>query len=214
MARPLESSSSVPDSGMRSEHFSMIRSFQAADFLTLANGGCGLLAIFLTLNFADSADRSDLYWAYMLVLLALMFDVADGRVARARREHSAFGRELDSLADIISFGAAPAAIGYAAGLNTWPDTVMLVFFALCGLSRLARYNISAQHAAPNSGAVDYFEGTPIPTSIIPLGILIAGVALETLWPVEIGNVKFHLLAVPFVLFGCLMVSRTLKVPKL
>lgn len=197
----------------RTEHFSMIREFHLADFITLANGCCGVLAIFLALGFAAAGERSYIYTAAALVLLALVFDVLDGRVARWRQESSAMGRELDSLADVISFGVAPAAIAYAAGLDSWLDSAMLVFFTLCGLSRLARYNITAETLATTAGKVKYFEGTPIPTSLLPLGLLVYAFSQEQLMLVEVADMSIHLTALPFVLSGCLMVSKTLRIPK-
>ncbi|MBI4697233.1 MAG: CDP-alcohol phosphatidyltransferase family protein [Gammaproteobacteria bacterium] len=194
-------------------HFSLIRSFHLADVFTLANGGCGIGALLLAVRHAaDGLDRH-LYVAGVLIVLALVFDVLDGRIARWRGEHSAFGRELDSLADIVSFGAAPAALGYAAGLGTPLDVAILVFFALCGLSRLARYNVTATNLSDAAGKLSYFEGTPIPTSVLPLALLLGGVQRGTLLPATLGPVELHLLALPFAISGCLMVSRTLHIPK-
>ena len=98
------------------------------------------------------------------MLAALVFDVLDGRIARWRQTSSALGRELDSLADVISFGVAPAAIAYACGMQGLCDRVVLVFFVACGVSRLARYNVTAEALSEGTGKVKYFEGTPIPTS--------------------------------------------------
>lgn len=75
---------------------------------------------------------------------AFIFDVLDGRIARWRHEHSPLGRELDSLADILSFGAAPAALGFAAGLRGGWDWVALIYFVCCGVGRLARFNVTAE----------------------------------------------------------------------
>ncbi len=194
-------------------HLSLIRSFHLADFLTLANGACGMTAVLCALAHAGGGQATSLDVATALVLLALVFDVCDGRVARWRREHSALGRELDSLADLISFGVAPAAIAYAAGLDTWADAIVLVFFVLCGLSRLARYNVTADALTGARGRVTHFEGTPIPTSVVPLGLLMWGAHHDALWPVRWGDVSLHLLVLPFAISGCLMVSRTLRIPK-
>ena len=94
---------------------------------------------------------------------ALIFDWFDGRVARSRHHHSALGRELDSLADIISFGVAPAVLGFAAGLRGAWDWLALIYFVCCGVSRLARYNVTAETLSAGGNKVAYFEGTPIPT---------------------------------------------------
>ena len=194
-------------------HFSMIREFHLADCFTLANGGCGIAAIFLALSFALNAVRDNIYIAAGLILVALVFDIVDGRVARARHQSSALGRELDSLADVISFGVAPAAIAYATGLNTWIDSVVLLIFALCGLSRLARYNVTAEALDALARKFTYFEGTPIPTSIVPLGILVAAFHWQWLLPHEFLGFPYHLAVLPFAVSGCLMVSRTLHIPK-
>ena len=89
-------------------HFSMIRDFHLADVFTLANGACGTAAIFLAMDHVREAgaDRSTRRGAGGRRAL---FDVLDGRIARWRHKASALGRELDSLADVISFGVAPAA---------------------------------------------------------------------------------------------------------
>jgi CDP-diacylglycerol--serine O-phosphatidyltransferase len=191
----------------------MIRGFQAADFLTIANGCCGVAAVFRAMTFLESGDRWHLYAAAALIPLAAVFDLLDGRIARWRHQHSAMGRELDSLADLISFGVAPATIAYAAGMKTTLDQMVLIYFAVCGLSRLARYNITAESLATSSGAVKYFEGTPIPTSLIPLGVLVAAFANGNLYPVTLVGITFHALVVLFLLSGSLMISKTIRIPK-
>ena len=103
--------------------------------------------------------------------LAFVFDVFDGKVARWRHQHSPLGRELDSLADVISFGVGPAALGFAAGLQGGWDIAILCYFVCCGVSRLARYNVTAEDLSGGSGKVAYFEGTPIPTSVALTAVL-------------------------------------------
>ena len=95
-------------------HFSMIRGFHLADVFTLGNAACGAGAVFFAMVFMQSGDMRAFYTSCALAPVAFFFDVLDGRIARARHEHSALGRELDSLADVISFGVAPAALGLAA----------------------------------------------------------------------------------------------------
>jgi CDP-diacylglycerol--serine O-phosphatidyltransferase len=190
----------------------MIRSLCLADLLTLANGACGMAAIFRAARFVEGRDARDLAIAAALVVVALAFDVFDGRVARWRHEASALGREMDSLADLISFGVAPAAIAFAAGLRTTVDEACLVFFAVCGLARLARYNVTAEQLADATGKVRYFEGTPIPTSIAPLGIFLLAYRHGMLLPVEVLGIEAHLVSLLFVASGCLMVS-TVRIPK-
>ncbi|MBO0861450.1 MAG: CDP-diacylglycerol--serine O-phosphatidyltransferase [Chloracidobacterium sp.] len=193
-------------------HFSMIRSFHLADLITIANGFCGVAAIFEAMKFLRGGDERHVFGAAMLIPLALIFDLLDGRIARWRHMSSALGRELDSLADMISFGVAPAAIAFAVGLNTWVDQIVLIYFAICGLSRLARYNITAESMS-STGRVEYFEGTPIPTSVIPLGLLMIVFYRGDLYPFNLFGLKIHWPVALFFISGCLMISRTIRIPK-
>src|SRR3954471_12467761 len=153
-------------------HFSMAREFHLVDFFTLGNAACGVGAILLAMLFMASGERGHFYAAAALAPAAFIFDVLDGRIARARHQHSALGRELDSLSDVISFGVAPAALAFAAGMQGGWDVAALIFFVCCGVSRLARYNVTAEDlAGDESGKVKYFEGTPIPASVILTGVL-------------------------------------------
>ncbi len=102
---------------------------------------------------------------------ALIFDVLDGRIARWRQKASTLGQELDSLSDVISFGVAPAMIAYGVGMQGFYDRIILVYFIACGVSRLARYNVTAEELSEGSGKVKYFEGTPIPTSILLVAVM-------------------------------------------
>lgn len=194
-------------------HFSMIRSFHLADLFTIANGFCGVAAIFEAMKFLNTYDARHVYLAALLIPVALVFDVLDGRVARWRHSASPLGRELDSLADVISFGVAPAAIAFAVGLNAWLDQIVLIYFALCGLSRLARYNITAESLAAQTGKVEYFEGTPIPTSVIPLGLLMSLFYRGDLYPANILGLDFHWPVAIFFVSGSLMISKTIRIPK-
>jgi len=201
-------------------HFSMIRGFHLADFLTLGNAACGVAAVFCAMAFVATRDVAVFLAGAALAPAAFVFDVLDGRVARARSQHSALGRELDSLADVISFGVAPAALAYAAGMTGGWDCVALIYFVCCGVSRLARFNVTAESLSTGSGKVKYFEGTPIPTSVVLVGVLAAaawqgrvGAALYGgAW--TIGPWQLHPLALLFVLSGSLMISKTLRIPKL
>ena len=123
----------------RPRHFSMLRGFHLADLFTIANGFCGVAAVFQAMTYLATQRRHHLYVAALLVPLALVMDVLDGRIARWRHQASEMGRELDSLADVISFGVAPAAIALAAGLDHALDQLALMYFVGCGVSRLARY---------------------------------------------------------------------------
>src|SRR5450755_4368685 len=158
------------------KHFSMLRDFTVADFLTLGNAACGVGAIFAAISYVETQQLALFYVAAALGPLAFIFDALDGRVARWRHAHSAMGRELDSLADVISFGVAPAAIAYAAGLRGGWDRTILIVFVACGVSRLARYNVTAETLSAGADKVRYFDGAPIPTSLwltAVLGVLAA-----------------------------------------
>src|SRR5688500_2857438 len=143
-------------------HFSMVRDFHLADFFTLGNAACGVGAILLAMVYMASGSVLHFYIAGALAPAAFILDVLDGRIARARHQHSALGRELDSLSDVISFGVAPAALGFAAGLQGGWDAAALIYFVCCGVSRLARFNVTAEQLADTAGKVKYFAGTPIP----------------------------------------------------
>jgi len=197
----------------------MIRDFSLADFLTLGNAASGMGAIFAAISYVETTRLAYLYIAIALGPLAFVFDALDGRVARWRHAHSAMGRELDSLADVISFGVAPAAIAYAAGLRGGWDRVALIAFVACGVSRLARYNVTAESLSAGSDKVRYFEGAPIPTSLwltAVLGVLAAtGRMGDGLWmgALDAGPFVLHPLALLFAAQGALMVSKTLHIPK-
>jgi CDP-diacylglycerol--serine O-phosphatidyltransferase len=204
----------------QAKHLSMIRSFHLADWFTLGNAACGVGALFAVMSYLKSQDVQHLLFACALILLAFVFDVFDGRVARWRQKTSSLGRELDSLADVISFGVAPAIIAYGAGMDGLWDRAILIYFVACGVSRLARYNITAESLAQGSDKVEYFEGTPIPSSLL-LVIVIAIAAVNGaignhLWfgITHIGPWQLHPLVLMFAVSGSLMISRTLHIPKL
>jgi CDP-diacylglycerol--serine O-phosphatidyltransferase len=197
----------------------MIREFQLADWFTLANAICGTGALFSMLTYLETFDVWHVYFACGLVFAALIFDVLDGRIARWRQKNSVMGRELDSLADIISFGVAPAVIGYGCGMQGLYDRIILTCFVACGVSRLARYNVTADELSEGEGKVKYFEGTPIPTSLLLVMLLFwaatQGEVREYLW---FGHIVFagftlHPLVLIFAVSGSLMVSR-IRFPKL
>jgi CDP-diacylglycerol--serine O-phosphatidyltransferase len=196
--------------GRASKSFSMIREFHLADWFTLANAICGTGALFSIMTYIERHEVRHIHFACGLVVAALFFDVLDGRIARWRQKSSALGRELDSLADIISFGVAPAIIAY--------DRVVLAYFVACGVSRLARYNVTAEALSEGGDKVKYFEGTPIPTSVF-LVLLLAvaasmGAVRENLWfgELTLAGLKLHPLVLLFAVSGSLMISR-IRIPK-
>ncbi|MBG6071254.1 MULTISPECIES: CDP-diacylglycerol--serine O-phosphatidyltransferase [unclassified Polaromonas] len=199
--------------------FAMIREFHLADWFTLANAICGIGALFSMMSYLQMNDVRHVYFACWLVVAALIFDVLDGRIARWRQKTSAMGRELDSLADIISFGVAPAVIAYGCGMQGLYDRIILAGFVACGVSRLARYNVTAESLTGDGGKVKYFEGTPIPTSLVLVMVMLVaawqGALQDSLWfgKMMFGGFTLHPLVLLFALSGSLMVSR-IRFPKL
>jgi CDP-diacylglycerol--serine O-phosphatidyltransferase len=202
-------------------HMTMLRSYTAADGFTIGNASCGTVALFLCLEYVDGHQPLLLWIAIGLLPLALVLDLLDGYVARLdRSRQSRLGADLDSLADVISFGVAPAVIGYAVGLRGGWDMLCLTYFVVCGVSRLARFNVTAGELADaRTGKVKYFEGTPIPTSVLLVGVLALALALgrihEALWlgAVRIGPASLHPLTLLYVASGSAMISATLRIPK-
>ena len=174
----------------------MIREFHLADWFTLANAVCGIGALFSAMSYIETGAVRHIYFACALVLAALVFDVLDGRIARWRQKSSSLGRELDSLADVISFGVAPAVLAYACGMQGLFDRVVLAYFVACGVSRLARYNVTAEALSEGSDKVKYFEGTPIPTSIVLVAMMAlaawTGAVRQNLWFGEVQLAGFTL----------------------
>ena len=200
-------------------HFSMLRDFQLADWFTLANAFCGTGAIFAARRFLQDGHVRYLLLGMALIPLAFVFDALDGRIARWRKSSSTLGRELDSLSDVVSFGVAPAALAYACGMQGGWDWLLLSYFVCCGVSRLARYNVTAEQLSGDDDKVKYFEGTPIPTSLALVVVLAIAAATgnigEDLWwgRWQLGPWQVHPLVLLFALSGSLMVSKTLRIPK-
>jgi CDP-diacylglycerol--serine O-phosphatidyltransferase len=199
----------------------MLRSYTTADAFTIGNAACGTIAIFLCLDYLDTGRDRLLWIAFVLLPLALVLDLLDGYVARLDRAHrSTLGADLDSLADVISFGVAPAVLGFTLGLRGGWDMLCLTYFVVCGVSRLARFNVTADAlTSRDTGKVKYFEGTPIPTSIAIVALLAAAFALDrvgdALWfgAVRVGPAGFHPLSLVYVASGSAMISATLRIPK-
>jgi CDP-diacylglycerol---serine O-phosphatidyltransferase len=202
-------------------HLSMLRSYTPADAFTIGNAACGTIAIFLCLDYLAADNRRFLWAAFLLLPLALVCDVLDGYVARLKRgRQSLLGADLDSLADVISFGVAPAVLGFTLGLRGGWDMLILTFFVVCGVSRLARFNVTATALADSeTGKVKYFEGTPIPSSILIVLLLGAAVYFgridDRLWlgSVRLGPAALHPFALIYGVSGSAMISATLRVPK-
>lgn len=145
--------------------------FVLPNLITLASVFCGFNAIRLVAKDAPTSD--DVYRAAVLLIFAMLFDLMDGRVARLTRTQSAFGLQLDSLADIISFGVAPALLVYKWVLFRHPIPGLLTafMFVACAAIRLARFNVLSSNAsgAPTRPS-KYIIGLPTPPAS---GILIS-----------------------------------------
>jgi CDP-diacylglycerol--serine O-phosphatidyltransferase len=206
---------------IKPRHLSMLRSYTAADALTIGNAACGTIAVFLCLDYLATADRRFLWAAFVLLPAALAFDMLDGYVARLNKaRQSRIGADLDSLSDVISFGVAPAVLGFTLGLRGGWDMLILTYFVVCGVSRLARFNVTADALADSdTGKVKYFEGTPIPTSIAIVAML--GFAFwfgrvdEEIWlgSTRLGPATLHYLSLVYGASGSAMISATLRIPK-
>jgi len=205
----------------RKKRLSMLRSYTLADLFTLANASCGTISIFLCLEYiADNRSRN-LWMAFVLPWFALLFDGLDGYIARLnKRRQSTLGADLDSLADIVSFGVAPAVLGFTLGLRGFWDILCLTYFVCCGISRLARFNVTSAGLTDRAtGKVKYFEGTPIPTSVLIILILAvlyrAGRTGPNFFPGSylLMHRAFHPFSALYLLSGSAMIS-TIKLPKL
>jgi len=164
---------------------------------TAANIGLGYYAITQVIAAITGDAHTRLDWAATAILFAIPFDAIDGRIARMTNTESEFGKELDSLADVITFGVAPSLLAFVWGIHFLPDSInaqmhqhlaqagafICFLFLLCGASRLARFNISHDAQPRNPGRVDrkYFVGMPIPAAA---GLLAATVHFFNSYPVE------------------------------
>ncbi|MGP8251025.1 MAG: CDP-diacylglycerol--serine O-phosphatidyltransferase [Terracidiphilus sp.] len=186
---------------------------------TAGNIGAGYFSITQTIDaITNNNAQWHLDWAAIAILFAIPFDSLDGRIARMTNTVTDFGRELDSLADVITFGVAPSLLAFVWGFHFLPDSLNPILhhhllqagvfvsflFLLCGASRLARFNISHDAQPRNPGRPDrkYFVGMPIPAAA---GLLAATVHFFNAYPVEAWWV-----AIPWLIMvglaGFLMVS--------
>jgi len=204
-------------------HFSMIKALHLADLITELNGFCGFMSILSAMRYClGPPDAFGNMWAALgFIPFGLFFDFMYGKVARWRHKSSLMGQELDSLADLVSFGVAPSVSAFALGLRTPADQLVLSFFVLCGLTRLARFNVTVS-ALPKDGTgkSKYFEGTPIPTSLAIVAVMAylmgQGLVLDDLPAGVWGEGAFwevHPVVGIFALWGCMMISRTIHIPK-
>jgi CDP-diacylglycerol--serine O-phosphatidyltransferase len=158
--------------------------FVLPSLFTAGSIGAGYFAITQTIDSVSGAGNispdKHLDWAAIAICLAIPFDALDGRIARMTNTTSEFGKELDSLADAITFGVAPGLLAWVWGFHSLPDTMqpelhrallqvgsfVCFLFLLCGASRLARFNSTTNAQPRNPGRLDrkYFVGMPIPAA--------------------------------------------------
>jgi CDP-diacylglycerol--serine O-phosphatidyltransferase len=199
-------------------HLSMLRTFRLADLVTLLNGACGAGALLAFMRFCAEPERRFFWLGTALLPVAFVMDALDGWIARKTGKGSILGKDLDSLADIVSFGVAPAAMAFAVGMRGGWDALCLVTFVACGISRLARFNVTAADLTGPKGKVTHFEGFPIPTSllqVVALAILAATEHWQESLPLGAISVGFelHPWSLLYVLHGMGMISKTLRIPK-
>jgi CDP-diacylglycerol---serine O-phosphatidyltransferase len=156
--------------------------FLLPSLFTAGSIGAGYFAITQIIDSMNAVDggAQHLDWAAIAICFAIPFDSLDGRIARMTHTTSEFGKQLDSLADAITFGVAPCLLAWVWGFHSLPQTIPAQFhrpllqigsfvcflFLLCGVSRLARFNISNDPQPRNPGRLDrkYFVGMPIPAA--------------------------------------------------
>jgi CDP-diacylglycerol--serine O-phosphatidyltransferase len=163
------------------------------NLFTTGNLFCGFWAII-------SVFQEKFFFAAVAILLASAFDILDGKVARLSGATSKFGVQYDSLADLVSFGIAPAVLAFSWALRPYGRFGWLAafLFVVCGALRLARFNVQS-----TSGEIKYFKGLPIPAaaSMIALTILLYLRLIETGW------VKDIVILVMIYVLAFLMVSN-------
>jgi CDP-diacylglycerol--serine O-phosphatidyltransferase len=147
--------------------------FILPNLFTLSSIFCGFYAIVLC---GQNPTAEELYRASLLIIFAMFFDIVDGRVARLTRTQSAFGMEIDSLADVVSFGVAPALLVYTWSLSALGNFGIFACFSYvaCGAIRLARFNVlSTDTTGRPKKPSKYILGLPIPGAA---GVLVSLVA--------------------------------------
>lgn len=157
--------------------------FILPNFITLLSIFCGFYSIIIATSAHGSGETSakDFYFAALLIVFAMFFDVLDGRVARMTKTQSAFGVQIDSLADLVSFGVAPALLVYRWSLHSLGILGILTSFSFIagGAIRLARFNVlsTAPSGAPKKPS-KYILGLPIPGAAgLVVSIIVANFAV-------------------------------------
>ncbi|MDC0683163.1 CDP-diacylglycerol--serine O-phosphatidyltransferase [Sorangium atrum] len=178
--------------------------FLLPNLITLSSIFCGFDSIRRS---ATAQSEDDFYRAALLIVFAMFFDTLDGRVARMTKTQSAFGLQIDSLADIVSFGVAPSMLVYQWTLHRFDLAGLLVsfFFTACGAVRLARFNVlSMGEAGKPTKPSKYIVGLPIPGAA---GILVSIVVANHAAAGEIGGERYaSAILVTTTILSLLMVS--------
>ncbi len=187
--------------------------FIVPNLLTAASLLCGVLAIMRCV--APGATSEDVYRSALLLFYAFLFDLFDGRVARMTRTQSSFGVEFDSLADLISFGVAPAVITYRWALSESGVVggVVCFVYVLGGAIRLARFNVMARagHSKASSPG-KYMLGLPIPMAAGFIVALVVAARAMGGWPwltshgLTVKGISYPMLGVVMIALAFLMVS--------
>ncbi|KAF2720991.1 hypothetical protein K431DRAFT_346704 [Polychaeton citri CBS 116435] len=192
--------------------FDMIRRLRVADYVTLSNANkwdvasCGVFSIFCSM-------QHDYIRAHLLLFVAYECDRFDGIVARWMNQCSDWGKQLDSFSDLVSFIMGPAIMLHTIGFQTLVDQVVLIFWVLCGLTRLVRFNVVA-HLVPRDahGKALYHEGLASPYAALIVStavavstwmewtseIVLSSVIFSGTWP------EFHLALVPVLVMSVMM----------
>lgn len=187
--------------------------FLLPSMFTAVNIAAGFFAITQSLE-GTALQPHHFDYAAIAIGLAIPFDALDGRIARLTNTESDFGRELDSLADVITFGVAPSILAYAWGFRSLPFAMhhdprmklvqfgafVCFLFLLCGASRLARFNISVNPIPKNPGRPGrkYFVGMPIPAAAGIVAAVVHGFIglpiftwwLAIVWGLMVGFIGF------------------------
>jgi CDP-diacylglycerol--serine O-phosphatidyltransferase len=182
-----------------------VRIYFLPNLLTAGNLACGFFALTWIFKYQQGEDFEPINTAIRLILAAFAFDLFDGRLARLAHKESRFGREFDSLADIVSFGVAPAFLIYRIVLQEFESGwVVAAIYLVCGGIRLARFNVVSMRPGSSDGRE--FAGFPIPSA----AALVVSVTMLIMWMAgherPLGNLRFVLPVLMLLLSG-LMVSN-------
>lgn len=176
--------------------------FVLPSIFTVSSIFCGVFSIVLSTRADGATANHDFFLAAMAILFGMFFDGFDGRVARLTRTQSEFGVQLDSLADVVTFGVAPAMLLYSWALEPlgWGGVFVAGLFVIAGALRLARFNVMA---TKSEEAGKYFLGLPIPVGAgVIMSLVIAATRAED--PQVVGAVPAAILSL---VLSYLMVSN-------